>query len=77
MKTVKHHLSTNIEGLLRNCKRKKINFLEDGNGNVLSDLEARSILAEFQKKGYKLIPNDECEGFDPYGSGCPGHEIIS
>lgn len=77
MKTVKHHISCNIEGLLRNYKNKKINFLEDENGVVLSDLDARKELAEFQKKGYKLIPRDDCEGFDPFGNGCPGHEVIN
>lgn len=77
MKTVKHHMSCNIAGLLRNYKRKKINFIEDGNGNMLSDSEARHELAEMQQKGYKLIPIDDCEGFDPYGKGCPGHEVSS
>lgn len=69
----KHHMSTNIEGLLRNFKKKKINFIEDGNGNFLSDKEVRIELAELQLKGYKLIPIDDCEGFDPLGGGCPGH----
>ncbi len=71
----KHHMSCNIEGLLRNFKRKKINFLEDDNGRPLTDQEARHELAEFQKLGYKLIPREDCEGFDPFGGGCPGHEI--
>lgn len=35
------HMCTNIEGLLRNTKGKKINFFEDDNGNPLSDKEAR------------------------------------
>lgn len=75
MKTVKHHMSVNIQGILNNYKIKKINFLEDGNGKVLSDTEARKELAELQDKGYKLIPRDDCEGFDPFGGGCPGHEV--
>jgi hypothetical protein len=74
MKTVKHHITCNIEGLLRNYKRKKINFLTDDEGNLLTDKQAREALSKLQQKGYKLIPNDECEGFDPYGGGCPGHE---
>jgi hypothetical protein len=72
MKT-KHHMATNIDGLLRNFNRKKINFMEDGNGNSLSDQEVRIQLSEFKSKGYKLIPIDDCEGFDPFGGGCPGH----
>lgn len=74
MKTTKHHMSVNIQGLLNNYKRRKINILEDGNGRVLSDKEARTELAELQSKGYKLIPRDDCDGFDPFGGGCPGHE---
>jgi hypothetical protein len=70
------HMSCNIEGLLRNYKRKKINFIED-NGRVISDSEARKELARLQSLGHKLIScSDECEGFDPFGGGCPGHEII-
>lgn len=75
MATVKYHMSTNIEGLLRNMKRRKINFLEDENGITLTDNEARKAMAEFQAEGYKLIPNDDCEGFDPFGGGCPGHPV--
>jgi len=73
MKTTQYHMTCNIEGLLRNFKKKKINFLEDGEGNLLSDTQARKALKSFQEKGYKLIPIDDCEGFDPFGKGCPGH----
>lgn len=70
-----YHMSMNINGLLRNYKRKKINFFEDDNGRPLSDKEAREHIAELQAKGHKLMPmSDECEGFDPFGVGCPGHE---
>lgn len=72
---MKHHMSINIEGLLRNYKKKKINFLEDGNGRFLTDKEARKELADLQNKGYKLITRDDCEGFDPFGGGCPGHPV--
>ena len=34
MKTT-YHMSTNIEGLLRNMKGKKINFIDDENGNTM------------------------------------------
>lgn len=75
MKT-KRHMSINIEGMLRNYKGVKINIFNDDNGNPLSDAEARIIIKECQDKGWKLIPmSDECEGFDPFGKGCPGHPI--
>lgn len=75
MKTIRH-MSTNIEGLLRNTKGKKINFLNDDNGRQMTDKEARAAIAELQAKGHKLIPSGDCEGFDPFGGGCPGHPII-
>ncbi len=71
-----HHMSMNLEGLLRNYKRKKINIFSDDNGRELSDKEARQYIAELQAKGHKLMPmSDNCEGFDPFGGGCPGHEV--
>lgn len=72
MKTT-YHISTNIEGLLRNMKGKKINFIDDENGNQMSDAQARKEIAELQSLGHKLIPSTECEGFDHFGGGCPGH----
>ncbi len=71
-----HHMSINLAGLLRNYKGKKINVMEDDNGKTLSDKEARNYIAELQAKGHKLMScSNECEGFDPFGGGCPGHEI--
>ncbi len=72
---IRKHMSTNIEGMLRNMKGKKINFIDDDNGNPLSDKEARKLIAELQAKGHKLIPCGDCDGFDPFGGGCPGHKI--
>ena len=74
MKTIRH-MSTNIEGLLRNMKGKKINFINDDNGNQMTDKQARREIAQLQAMGYKLIPSTDCEGFDPFGGGCPGHKI--
>lgn len=74
MKTIKH-MSVSIEGLLNNFKRKKITFLEDDNGRRLSDSEARTEIARLKALGHKLIPCAECEGFDPFGRGCPGHPM--
>lgn len=71
----KRHMSTNIEGLLRNMKGKKIKFIEDDNGRIMSDAEARAEIAKLQALGHKLIPSGDCEGFDPFGGGCPGHPM--
>ena len=68
-------MCTNIEGLLRNMKGKKINFFDDDNGNPMTDLEIRKEIAILQMKGHKLIGSSDCEGFDPFGGGCPGHPI--
>ena len=71
-----HHMSVNLEGMLRLYKRKKINIMEDDNGRVLSDAEARAEIAKLQALGHKLICcSNKCEGFDPFGGGCPGHPI--
>lgn len=69
-------MSTNIDGMLRNMKGKKINFLDDDNGQQMSDKEARLTIAELKAKGHKLIPSGDCIGFDPFGGGCPGHPVI-
>lgn len=71
-----HHMSVNLDGLLRNYKRRKINIMEDDNGRKLSDREARAEIARLQALGHKLMScSNECEGFDPFGGGCPGHPI--
>lgn len=71
------HISTNIEGLLRNMKGKKIKFFSDEDGNPLSDKEARNHIAYLQSQGHKLIGSENCEGFDPFGGGCPGHKATN
>lgn len=69
-------MSANIEGMLRNYKRRKMDgLLEDENGNEMSDAQVRKYLAECQAKGWKKIPCGDCEGFDHFGGGCPGHPI--
>lgn len=73
---MKHHMSVNLEGVLRNYKGRKITFFDDDNGNPMSDKEARKEIARLQAMGHKLICcSNECEGFDPFGGGCPGHEV--
>lgn len=66
------HLSTSIEGLLRNFKRRKITFMTDENDNPLSDSEARAELKEMLARGEKLIKSSGCSKFDPL-KGCLGH----
>ena len=39
------HMSVNLEGILRNSKGRKIRFIEDDNGKILSDKEARAEIA--------------------------------
>lgn len=68
-------MSTNIEGMLRHYKGKKITFMEDDNGKPLTDKQARAEIARLQALGHKLIPSGNCEGFDPFGGGCPGHPV--
>jgi hypothetical protein len=70
-----YHMSVNLQGLLNNYKRRKITFMMDDNGIELSDREARLHIHNLQAMGHKLMPCGECEGFDPFGNGCPGHEV--
>jgi hypothetical protein len=76
MATTIKHMSMNIAGALRNAgKRKMTGLLSDDDGRELSDKEVRQHLSECLAKGWKLIPAGECEGFDYFGGGCPGHEV--
>lgn len=68
-------MSLNIEGCLSNYRGRKINIFQDETGKFISDKEARKYLAECQLKGWKLIPMGDCEGFDHFGGGCPGHVL--
>lgn len=68
-------MCTNIQGLLRNYKGRKINIFTDNDGHPITDKDARAEIAKLQAKGHKLIPSGDCEGFDPFGGGCPGHKI--
>ena len=69
-------MSVNLAGMLRNYKGRKINIMEDDNGRTLSDKEARAEIARLQALGHKLMCcSNECVGFDPFDSGCPGHPV--
>lgn len=72
------HVAQSIAGCLRNNPVGTIDFLEDGNGNILSDAEARIELKKLLDKGQTLLPtSDDCNGFDAFGKGCPGHEPLA
>lgn len=68
-------MAVNIDGLLKAYTRRKITFMTDDDGRPMTDAEARREIAILQSKGHKLIPSGNCEGFDPFGGGCPGHQI--
>lgn len=72
------HMKQSIAGCLRNNRVGTIDFLEDSEGNPLSDEDARILLTSLLNKGHKVMPvGDDCEGFDVFGGGCPGHEPLS
>lgn len=70
------HMSINLQGCLNNHKRKKIKFMQNDDGSYASDKEARAFIKQQMDLGHKLMPmSDNCEGFDPFGGGCPGHPV--
>lgn len=69
------HMSLNIEGFLRNNGKKKIDgFFTDDDGKELTDKDGRIFLQQCLHKGWKKIPLGECDGFDHFDKGCPGHK---
>lgn len=69
-------MSVNIEGFLRNYKGKNLDgIFTDENGVPMSHGKATIMLHNAQIDGWKLIPCGDCEGFDHFGGGCPGHPI--
>ena len=73
-----YHLKQSIAGCLRNNRVGTIDFLEDGEGNLLSDAEARIELNKLLEMGHTVMPvGDDCKGFDVFGGGCPGHEPLA
>lgn len=74
----KRHIVFNVQGALNLLKGKRYDSFSpfDGeNGRPLTVAQARESLQSYLDQGYKYVPNDECPGFDPYGGGCPSHEI--
>ena len=73
-----YHMKQSIAGCLRNNRIGTIDFLEDVNGKPLSDAEARIELNKLLEAGHTVMPvGDDCEGFDVFGGGCPGHEPLA
>lgn len=73
----RRHMSANIEGMLRNYKKRSMaGLITDENGHEMSDAKARLFLSQCLAKGWKKIPCGDCEGFDPFENGCPGHPIV-
>lgn len=71
----KIHLSVSIEGVLRNYKNRSVNLFYNDDGTKMSSKDARAELIRLQQLGHKLIGTGDCEGFDPFGGGCPGHDV--
>lgn len=65
------HMSASVDGMLA-WKKKLHHILQDDNGRLLNDAEARAYLLECQAKGIKKIPCGDCDNFDPI-KGCMGH----
>lgn len=73
-----YHMKQSIAGCLRNNRVGTIDFLKDKNGKFLSDAEARIELSKLLEAGHTVMPvGDDCEGFDVFGGGCPGHELLA
>ena len=71
-------MKQSIAGCLRNNRVGTIDFLEDENGKPLSDAEARIELNKLLEAGHTVMPvGTDCEGFDVFGGGCPGHEPLA
>ena len=70
------HMSMSIEGALRNFGKKSMaGLITEDNGAEWTDKMVRDYLQECLSKGWKKIPIGDCEGFDYFDKGCPGHEI--
>lgn len=67
-------VSIDIEGYLKYMETNAIDILYNGKtGQFLNNSEAREVIACWDSLGHKLMGPPNCEGFDPFGGGCPGH----
>lgn len=72
----KRHMSVNIQGMIRNnpCLS---GMIDDDDGNPLSHEGSLAFLNECLDRGWTKLPmSEDCEGFDHFGGGCPGHPIL-
>jgi hypothetical protein len=69
-------MSLNIKGALRNYGKKSMKgLITEDNGAEWTDKMVRDYLQECLVKGWTKIPMGDCEGFDYFEHGCPGHPI--
>lgn len=66
------HISTSIEGILRNYKNKNMNNLIIKDGQYLNGKDARKYLKQMLDAGHRLLPSEGCDNFDNQ-KGCLGH----
>lgn len=68
-------MSVNIRGMIRN-NPDLTGMVDDDNGNPCSHEDSLAFLNECLAKGWTKLPlSSDCEGFDHFGDGCPGHPI--
>lgn len=71
MKRIRYHVHASVRGLLMNPD--PITFIDDDEGNTLTDAQARDWLMDCLVQGKEKLPlGKPCEGFS-YTTGCPGH----
>lgn len=66
------HMSINIEGVLTQYKKKKINFCSNDDGTPMSDAEARFEFLKARNEGKRVLPMGDCYRFC-FEKGCKGH----
>jgi hypothetical protein len=71
----KLHMAIDIQGFIEHEPFPRgYEIFRDGSNTVEPDV-ARNTLFDLLRKGHRLFPLCSCEGFDPFGGGCPGHEM--
>lgn len=72
------HMCLDIQGWLTNHPhdRDYIGMFRHDDGREMTPQEARNQLFDELRKGRKVLPYGQCEGFS-YETGCPGHPADS
>ncbi|HEY1033974.1 MAG TPA: hypothetical protein VGE09_03220 [Pseudoxanthomonas sp.] len=70
-----HHLRVDIKGVLWEAldKSKLHGMFQSGDGHTLNAREAFNELIDKLRQGHRFIKCGDCDGFDPFEKGCPGH----